>query len=147
MSIAGKIAPAGYNGIIPIQNGHWKVSSTGNLCFPSSSCSLPARPEYARLKHIYRNDIGAMATSRWMTIAHVILAAGLSRVHRMGRRDRPWLGRGFRFGLAIFMLMTLTNFLIYHAVQYTPGILAAQQIVSDGIGLAITGIVVALMNR
>jgi uncharacterized BrkB/YihY/UPF0761 family membrane protein len=104
-------------------------------------------PEYAKLSNMYRNEEDAMQYFHWMIIAHLTLAIGLTWIYRMGRQDKPWLAQGFRFGLAIFVLMTLTNFLVYYAVQYTPGALVARQIAFDGAGTIIACIVVAFMNR
>jgi hypothetical protein len=57
------------------------------------------------------------------------------------------LGQGLRFGLAVAVLMTIPMYLIYYAVQPTPGALAVKQIMFDTIATVLMGIAVAYLNR
>ena len=68
----------------------------------------------------------------YMLAAHVFIAIGVTWVYRQGRDARPWLGQGIRFGLALFVLMTLPTYLIYFAVQPMPSDVVAKQVVLDG---------------
>jgi hypothetical protein len=65
----------------------------------------------------------------------------------MGREDKPWLGQGLRFGLAVVVLMTIPTYLIYLAVQPMPEALVAKQIAFDTIAMVVLGIVAAAVNR
>ena len=102
---------------------------------------------YARLPDLFRSEEDTMQYFHWNVVAHLTLAIGLTWIYRRGREDKPWLGQGIRFGLAIFVLMTLTHFLIYYAVQPTPTELVVRQIAFDGLGTIIACVVVAFMNR
>jgi hypothetical protein len=55
--------------------------------------------------------------------------------------------QGLRFGLAIALVSTVPYFLIYYAVQPTPGTLVLKQIVFDGAGMLLTGVAAAALNR
>jgi hypothetical protein len=83
----------------------------------------------------------------YMILAHVFMAIGITWIYRQGRNASPWLGQGVRFGLALWVLMTIPTYLIYFAVQPLPSDMVAKQIVFDGVGMVVIGIVAAFMNR
>ena len=58
-----------------------------------------------------------------------------------------WLMQGLRFGLAIALLATVPNYLIYFAVQPNPGLLVVKQIVFDTLAMLATGAAAAALNR
>lgn len=84
----------------------------------------------------------------FMLLGHLSLAVGLTWVYRMGHEpSKAWLGQGVRFGLALFFLMPLAWYLIYHAVQPMPLELATQQILYDGVAVILVGIIAAFINK
>jgi hypothetical protein len=103
--------------------------------------------DYIRLQSLFRTQQDAQAYFPYMLAAHVFIAIGVTWVYRQGRDARPWLGQGVRFGLALFVLMTLPTYLIYFAVQPMPSDVVAKQVVLDGIAVVILGIAAAAMNR
>ena len=103
--------------------------------------------DYMALGPLFRPDDEQMAYMLWMTLAHVFIAIAFVWVYLKGREDAPFLGQGVRYGLAISMLMVIPIYLIYYSVQPMPGMVVAKQIVFDGIGTVLMGIVVAWLNR
>lgn len=103
--------------------------------------------DYLRLQHLFRTPQDAMAYFPYLIVAHLLMAVGITWVYRQGRDARPWLGQGVRFGLALFVLVTLPTYLIYFAVQPMPSDVVAKQVVLDGIAILILGITAAAMNR
>ena len=103
---------------------------------------------YAKLvPGVFRGEHDAQAYFPYMLLAHVFLAIGFTRIYRAGRDNRPWMGQGFRFGLAVATLTAIPTYLIYFAVQPLPSDLVAQQIVYDTICTVLLGLVVAAVNR
>ena len=96
---------------------------------------------------VFRTPEAAQPLFPIMLAAHLILAIGLTWVYRMGRDNRPWLGQGFRFGLAVATLTAIPHYLIYYAVTPMPSDVVAKQIVLDIIVLVVVGIVTAFVNR
>ena len=82
-----------------------------------------------------------------MLLAHAILAGGFVWVYARGVENKPWLGQGLRFGLAIACIGVIPTYLIYYVVMPTPSAVAAKQIVFDTILTLILGGVVAWMYR
>ena len=104
-------------------------------------------PEYAKLTTLFRSPQDHESYFAYMILAHVALGVGFTWIYRQGRDDRPWLGQGLRFGLAVALLATIPTYLIYFAVQPMPSDLVAKQIALDVIAMVILGIVAAAVNR
>jgi len=104
-------------------------------------------PEYMKVAQLFRTPGDAQQYFPYMIVAHIVMAIGWTWVYRIGRENKPWLGQGVRFGLAIAVLCTIPTYLIYFAVQPLPSDLVAMQIVMDTLASVILGIVVAAMNR
>jgi len=83
----------------------------------------------------------------WMILAHVLMAGAFTWIYARGAENKPWLGQGLRFGLAIALLMTVPVYLIYYCVQPLPEMLVVRQIAYDTILLLLVGAVVAFLYR
>ena len=103
--------------------------------------------DYAKLQNLFRAPADSQAHFAYMIAAHVVMAIGFTWIYRQGRDDRPWLGQGVRFGLAVALLATIPTYLIYFAVQPMPSDLVAKQIALDVIAMVILGVVAAAVNR
>jgi hypothetical protein len=81
-----------------------------------------------------------------MILAHVMMAGAFTWIYARGVENKPWLGQGLRFGLAVAVLFT-PIYIIYYVVQPTPGVLAVRQIAYDTILTLILGAAVAFLYR
>jgi hypothetical protein len=103
--------------------------------------------DYAKLvPNLFRTEQDGQAHFGWMLLAHLFIAVGFTWVYRAGRSDRPWLGQGVRFGIAIAVLTTIPTYLIYYAVQPMPFDVVVKQIVLDTIAMVLMGIIAAGVN-
>ena len=104
--------------------------------------------DYTALAQVFRAPADANGLFGWMIVAHVLLAGAFVWVYERGiAADKPWLGQGVRFGIAVALLTVVPTYLIYYVVQPLPGALVVKQIVFDSIGLLVFGIVVAWLYR
>ena len=103
--------------------------------------------QYASVANLYRTPEDGKAHFPFMIAAHVVMAIGWTWVYRIGRENKPWLGQGVRFGLAVAVLCTIPMSLIYFAVQPLPSDLVALQATYETIASVIAGIAVAAVNR
>ena len=97
--------------------------------------------------NLFRTPADAERHFGAMIAANVLIAIGWTWIYRFGRENKPWLGQGVRFGLAVAVLCTIPTYLIYFAVQPMPSDLVAMQIAYDTVATVIMGIVVAAVNR
>ena len=103
--------------------------------------------DYLALPNLMRPEAEQMQHFGYMIAAHVLMAIGFAWIYVRGKEDKPWLGQGIRFGLAVAVLSTIPIYLIYHAVSPFPLDLVIKQIVYDTIGMVIMGITAAAINR
>ena len=82
-----------------------------------------------------------------MILAHVLLAGAFTWIYGRGVENKPWLGQGLRYGLAVACLAVIPIYIIYYVVQPTPGELVVKQIVLDTIMTLTLGVVVAFLYR
>jgi len=103
--------------------------------------------EYGKLGSLMRSETESQKLFGLMIVAHVLMALGFTWIYVKGKEARPWLGQGFRYGLAVAVMMTIPTYLIYYVVMPFPSDLVAQQIVFDSLGFIAMGIVLAWLNR
>lgn len=104
--------------------------------------------DYAKLATLFRTEADSQQYFGWMLLAHVLIAGAFVWIYARGvEAGKPWLPQGMRFGLAVALLGVVPTYLIYYAVQPMPGALVAKQVVLDGIGVVLMGIVVAWLHR
>jgi len=94
-----------------------------------------------------RPEAEAQSMMGFMLLAHGLMAGAFTWIYARGVENKPWLGQGLRFGLAVALLCVVPTYMIYYVVQPTPGELAAKQIVFDTILTLILGAVVAFLYR
>jgi hypothetical protein len=103
--------------------------------------------EYAKLPNLMRSEDAMHGLMPLMMLANVIFAIGFSWIYIRGREAKPWLGQGFRYGIAVALLAVIPYYMIAYVVMPWPSDLVAQQVMYDSLGAIIMGIVVAWINR
>jgi hypothetical protein len=95
---------------------------------------------------LMRPEADAQKLMHLMILAHVLMAGAFTWIYARGVENKPWLGQGLRFGLAVAILV-VPIYVIYYVVQPTPGVLAVRQIAYDTILTLILGAAVAYLYR
>ena len=95
---------------------------------------------------LMRTEAEAQNLMHWMILAHVLMAGAFTWIYVRGVENKPWLGQGLRYGLAVAALF-VPIYMVYYVVQPTPGALAAKQVVLDTILTLVLGAVVAFLYR
>jgi hypothetical protein len=103
--------------------------------------------DYARLPNLMRTEADSQKYFHWMLLAHVFVAFTFVWIYQRGKEDKPWLGQGMRFGLAIAFLTVVPTYMIYYVVQPLPEVLVAKQIALDLLRTVGLGVFVAWMYR
>jgi hypothetical protein len=105
------------------------------------------RPDYLLLMsqnpHLFRADGQQKAAP--MFLAYISFAVGSVWVYAQGVEDKPWLGQGIRFGILMFLILTVPSFFIAYAVQPVPLLLLSKQVLSELTGKIFLGIVTAFV--
>ena len=86
------------------------------------------QPDYQQNKDLLRTEEDAAAYFPYMILNFFAFSLAFTWIYAQGVEDKPWLGQGIRFGLAVWLLNSVSGFLTYYAVQPWPGITVARQI-------------------
>ena len=108
----------------------------GVLLFPDYSVTAGMRPPEEANKLM-----------PFMILAQACFAVAMSWIYVQGKDDKPWLGQGIRFGIAVALLTVIPTYLIYHVVTPVGLALAIKQIIYDSIRIVLTAVALAWINR
>lgn len=103
--------------------------------------------EYSQLTSLFRSQQDQANQFPFMLLAHIFIAYGFVWIYIKGKEEKPFLTQGLCYGMAIAVLTTIPNYLIYYAVQPMPSLLVFKQIVFDTLGVMVMGIIVAWLNK
>ena len=103
--------------------------------------------DYAQLPNLMRTEADSQQHFPLMLLAHIFIALTFVWIYQRGREDKPWLGQGLRFGLAIAFLTVVPTYLIYYVVQPLPGMLIVKQIAFDLVRTVGLGLLVGWLYR
>lgn len=102
---------------------------------------------YNDLPNLMRTGDDALRHLPYIFVAQFITAVALVWIYERGRQDKPWMGQGIRFGIAMAAFGPMAKFLVMWAVLLEPHQLAIHQILGEGIALLITSVVVARIYK
>ncbi len=103
------------------------------------------KQDYMPVANLYRPE--GQEKILFIVLAYLAFAIGSVWLYAHGVEDKPWLGQGMRFGIAMWLVLTIPSFFIAYAVQPVPAILMAKQVISEGVGKILLGIITAILYR
>jgi hypothetical protein len=81
----------------------------------------------------------------FIVLAYLSFAIGSVLVYGRGVEDKAALGQGVRFGLLMFLILTVPSFFIAYAVQPVPAVLMSKQVLAEFADKILLGIVTAFL--
>jgi hypothetical protein len=103
------------------------------------------RADYMLVAQLYRPE--GQEKMVFIILAYLAFAIGSVIVYAKGVENRPWLGQGVRFGILMWLILTVPSLFIAYAVQPISAILMAKQVICEGVDKIFLGIVTALLYR
>ena len=105
------------------------------------------QPDYQQNKDLLRTEEDAAAYFPYMILNFFAFSLAFTWIYAQGVEDKPWVGQGIRFGLAVWLLNSVSGFLTYYAVQPWPGITVARQIGFELPWMLVLGLAAAALYR
>jgi hypothetical protein len=102
-------------------------------------------PDYMAVKEHYRPE--GQEKMIWISLAYLAFAIGSVIVYAKGVEAKPWLGQGMRFGILMWLVLTVPSFFIAYAVQPVPTMLMVKQVLFEGIDKIVLGVITAALYR
>jgi hypothetical protein len=102
---------------------------------------------YSHYPNLWRTADDTNAHMPFVLLANLITAVAFVWIYERGRQDKPFLGQGLRYGVAMAALVPAGKFITYYAIQPIAHGLALHQIVFDGLAIVIIAVVVARIYK
>jgi hypothetical protein len=80
-----------------------------------------------------------------IVLAYISFAIGSVWIYAHGVENKPVLIQGVRFGILMWLVLTVPSFFIAYATQPIPVLLLSKQVLSELIGKILLGIVTAVL--
>jgi hypothetical protein len=103
------------------------------------------RPDYLPIAEHYR-PMGEEKMA-FIILAYLSFAIGSVWVYAKGVENKPWLGQGIRFGIALWLILAIPSFFIAYAVQPVPMTLMVKQVLFEGVDKILIGVITAALYR
>lgn len=103
------------------------------------------KQDYMPVASLYRPD--DQIKMPFILISYLAFAIGSVWLYAHGVEDKPWIGQGIRFGIAMWLVLAVPSFLIAYAVQPMPLILTVKQLMSEAVNKILLGLITALIYR
>ena len=102
-------------------------------------------PDYMAVKEHYRPE--GQEKMFFICLAYLAFAIGSVIVYAKGIENKPWLGQGLRFGILMWLVLTVPSFFIAYAVQPVPTMLLVKQVLFEGVDKLLLGAITAALYR
>jgi len=103
--------------------------------------------DYAAIEPIMRNKTDMMAHMPFALINSLIFSAAFVWIYAQGRSAKPWLGQGFRFGIAVWALASVSLYITNYVIEPWPGEFVAKILVWELIAAITLGVLIAALSK
>lgn len=103
--------------------------------------------DYANYPNLLRTQEDAANYFHWMLLNFLVFSVAFVWIYAQGVEDKPWVGQGLRFGLAVWFLTSVAGFLTYYAVQPWGGDVVVKQILYELPRALVLGLAAAALYR
>ncbi len=101
------------------------------------------RQDYMPIAQHYRPE--GQEKMLFIVLAYLSFAIGSVLVYARGVEDKPVVMQGVRFGVLVFLILTIPSFFIAYAVQPVPAVLLSKQVIAELVDKVFLGVVTALV--
>ncbi|HET9178718.1 MAG TPA: hypothetical protein VFQ24_10225 [Terriglobia bacterium] len=105
------------------------------------------QPLYQQSPLMLRTQQDAQSHFPFMLLAFLVFSVAFVWIYSRGLEPKPWLGQGLRYGAAVWLIASVSRYLIYFAVQPWSGSVMALQIGLELIMMLLVGITAAALYR
>lgn len=105
------------------------------------------RADYEAMRQAFRSK-EEMCKYMWLIyVGYAIMAAGLVWIYDRGKQNKPYVGQGVRFGLAVAAVACVPTTLIYYCIQPISCRLACKQLALGVAEAVVVGILIACLRK
>lgn len=101
------------------------------------------KPDYMLVANLFRP--AGQEKLVFIVLAYIAFAIGSVWLYAHGVENKPLLMQGVRFGIAMWLVLTIPSFFIAYGTQPIPALLMSKQVLSELVGKIFLGVVTALV--
>jgi hypothetical protein len=105
------------------------------------------QPLYQQTPRLLRAEQDAHQHMLFMLLGFLVFSVAFVWIYGRGLEAKPWLGQGLRYGLAMWLVASVSRYLIYFAIQPWSGTVVALQIGLELIMMLLLGLTTAALYR
>jgi hypothetical protein len=105
------------------------------------------KPLYQQSSQLMRDELDASSHAMFLMVGFFFFSLGFVWIYAHGIQDKPWVGQGLRYGLAIWLIASVSRYSIYYAIQPWPAHVVLQQIGYELVLTLLLGLGVAVVYR
>ncbi len=103
--------------------------------------------DYSKLPNLLRTQADQQNYFPFIIVANLVYSLALAWIYAQGVTEKPWVGQGVRFGVAVWLLTAVPGYLIYYAVQPWPPEVIYKSIGFDLVRITLLGVLAAAIYR
>ncbi len=105
------------------------------------------QPRYLQSPQLMRTPADSQAHAPFLGLAFLFYALGFVWIYAQGVNHRPWMGQGIRYGIAVWLITSVSEYIVYYAIQPWPGDVVGMQIGLELVMNVVAGLIVAAIYR
>lgn len=103
--------------------------------------------DYAAIESIMRNKADMMAHIPFALINCLIFSAAFVWIYSQGRSAKPWLGQGFRFGVAVWAIASVPLYITNYVIEPWPGMFVVKILAWEFVATILLAMLLAALSK
>jgi hypothetical protein len=105
------------------------------------------KPLYQQSAQLMRDEADSGAHAMYLMVGFFFFTLGFVWIYARGVEAKPWVGQGLRYGIAVWLIATVSRYSIYYAIQPWPAHVVLTQIAYELVMTLVLGLGVAAVYR
>jgi hypothetical protein len=103
--------------------------------------------DYVAIEPIMRSKADMQAHMLFAPLSALLYSAAMVWIYAQGRSAKPWLGQGVRFGLAVWAIASVPQYIANYTIEPWPGAFVAKLLAWELVAAILLGILVAGLSK
>jgi hypothetical protein len=103
--------------------------------------------DYVAIEPIMRSKSDMQAHFPFALLSAVVYSAALVWIYAQGRSARPWLGQGLRFGVVVWAIAAVPQYIANYTIEPWPGEFVIKILAWELVAALVLGVLVAGLSK
>ena len=103
--------------------------------------------DYVAIEPIMRPKADMQAHMMFAPLSGFIFAAAVAWIYAQGRSAKPWLGQGLRFGVAVWAIASVPQYIANYTIEPWPGAFVIKILAWELVAALVLGVLVAGLSK